>query len=266
MTEPLAPLVPADCDLRGLPWMPIDTVRLLDSDLFALATGEEFKAAVALWCKAWQQVPASSLPEDDRVLAHLSGAGTRWKKVKEQALRGFVRCSDGRLYHPVIAEKALEAWGHRKAQRVRAAKRWDRHGNATASPPEHATAHATASPTAMQGTGTGQGQEIKTPAASQLASSPAASPPAVGEGMNGHDPSDAVVERIPLVGGVEFEVRQSLVAELDRLYPAVEPVQTLREIRGWCLGNPSRRKTARGVKAFITNWFSREQNKPQRVN
>lgn len=108
------PMTPAECNLRGLPWMPIDTVRLLDSDLFALATGDEFKAAVALWCKAWQQVPAASLPNDDRVLAHLSGAGKRWKKVKEQALRGFVLCADGRWYHPVIAEKALEAWEHRE--------------------------------------------------------------------------------------------------------------------------------------------------------
>ena len=153
--NPLPPLVPADCDLRGLPWMPVDTVRLLDSDLFALSTGEEFKAAVALWCKAWQQVPAASLPSDDRVLAHLSGAGARWKKVKEQALRGFVTCSDGRLYHPVIAEKALEAWSHRIKQRERASKRWHPNGNATA----HATASPTASPTAMQGTGTGTGQD-----------------------------------------------------------------------------------------------------------
>jgi hypothetical protein len=49
--------------------MPMDVVRLLDSDLFALSTGDEFKAALALWCKAWLQVPAASLPDDDRVLA-----------------------------------------------------------------------------------------------------------------------------------------------------------------------------------------------------
>jgi hypothetical protein len=30
------PLTPADCDLRGLPFMPMDVVRILDSDLFAL--------------------------------------------------------------------------------------------------------------------------------------------------------------------------------------------------------------------------------------
>lgn len=103
------PLTPADCDLRGLPFIPLDAQRLLDSDLFALSTGDEFKAAVALWCKSWFQVPAASLPNDDRILAHLSGAGAGWKKLREIALRNWILCSDGRLYHPVVAEKALEA-------------------------------------------------------------------------------------------------------------------------------------------------------------
>lgn len=157
-----APLTPPDCDLRGLPFMPMDVVRILDSDLFALSTGEEFKASLALWCKAWLQVPAASLPDDDRVLAHLSGAGTRWKKIREMALRGWIKCSDGRLYHPVVAEKAAEAWKHRLAQRERANKRWgntddSKSGNATAHPGASTTAHATASPAAMQGTGTVKG-------------------------------------------------------------------------------------------------------------
>jgi uncharacterized protein YdaU (DUF1376 family) len=115
MTELPEPLTPADCDLRGLEFMPLDTVRLIDSDLFAISTGEEFKAALALWCKSWSQVPAASLPDDDRVLAFLSGTGARWKKVKTVALRNWVKCADGRLYHPVVAEKALEALPRRKA-------------------------------------------------------------------------------------------------------------------------------------------------------
>src|SRR5689334_16258163 len=120
--------------------MPVDTVCVLDSDLFAVSTGDEFKAGTALQYKSWHQVPAGSLPNDDRVLAHLSGAGTRWKRVKAMALRGFVLCSDGRFYHPVIAEKALEAWEHRKAQRAKAAKRWQPGGITAASTAAHAAA------------------------------------------------------------------------------------------------------------------------------
>jgi len=97
--------------------MPLDTVRLLDSDMFALSSGEEFKAAFALWCKSWQQVPAASLPNDDRILAHLSGAGHRWCDIRDMSLRGWILCSDGRLYHPVVAEKAMEALPRRKEYR-----------------------------------------------------------------------------------------------------------------------------------------------------
>jgi len=103
------PLTPADCDLRGLPYMPLDVIRLLDSDMFAETTGDEFKAAVALWCKSWTQVPAASLPNKDKVLAHLSGNAEKWKRIKEGAMRGWILCSDDRWYHPVVAEKALAA-------------------------------------------------------------------------------------------------------------------------------------------------------------
>lgn len=121
-----APFVPADVDLRGLPWMRLDTQRLLDSDMFALSTGDEFKFAVALWCKSWSQTPAASLPNDDRILAHLSGAGARWKKVKAMALRGWILCDDGRLYHPVVAEMALQAWDERLAFQERQENRQTR--------------------------------------------------------------------------------------------------------------------------------------------
>lgn len=113
----IEPLVPADIDLRGLPWMRLDTARLLDSDLFALSSGPEFKAAVALWCKSWTQRPAGSLPTDDKVLAHLSGAGSSWKRVKAMALRGWCVAQDGRMYHEVVAEQVLAAWEERVAFR-----------------------------------------------------------------------------------------------------------------------------------------------------
>jgi len=113
-TDRPQPLTPPDCDLRssGMLFMPLDVGRLMDSDLFAIANGEEFKAAMALYAKSWMQVPAASLPNDDRVLAHLAGGFTprRWQKIKAVALRGWILCTDGRLYHPVIAELAHDAW------------------------------------------------------------------------------------------------------------------------------------------------------------
>jgi len=167
MTEPLTP---PDCDLRGLPFMPLDVVRLSDSDLVALSTGDEFKAAVMLWCKAWLQVPAASVPNDDRILAHLSGAGRAWAKVKAVALRGWVLCDDGRLYHPVVAEKAREAWFYRVRQRERSAKanavRW---GTPTGDVPPSPAASPRGSPAESPAAspddpkGQGQGKEEEEP-------------------------------------------------------------------------------------------------------
>src|SRR5262249_39444810 len=41
MTAPMPP-VPADLDLRDFPFMPLDVLRLRDSDLATLASGDEF--------------------------------------------------------------------------------------------------------------------------------------------------------------------------------------------------------------------------------
>lgn len=123
------PPVPADLDLRDLAYMPLDVVRLRDSNLALRAKGEEFRVAVILWCVAWHQMPASSLPNDDTDLCQLAGMGRDikgWRKIKAMALHGFVACSDGRLYHPVIAEKALEASeaeGRRESTRAKTRKR-----------------------------------------------------------------------------------------------------------------------------------------------
>jgi hypothetical protein len=126
------PLTPADCDLRDFQFMPLDVVRVRDSDIAAISEGDEFRCAVLLWCAAWHQVPAASLPDDDKVLSQLAGFGRvikEWQKCREGALRGWLKCSDGRLYHPVVAEKANEAWAGRvkyrekkEAERLRKAE------------------------------------------------------------------------------------------------------------------------------------------------
>ncbi|MXV36856.1 MULTISPECIES: DUF1376 domain-containing protein [unclassified Saccharibacter] len=122
MTDLPAPLTSPDCDLRGYDFMPLFATRLLDSDLYALSTGAEFKAALTLWCKAWLQVPAGSLPADERILAHLSMTGSTWDCVRDIALHGWMQCSDGRLYHPLIAQEAIKAFAMRRKERERKAR------------------------------------------------------------------------------------------------------------------------------------------------
>jgi hypothetical protein len=106
-----SPPVPPDINLRSYCWMKLDLSRLHSSDFIHLASNEEFGATIKLWTESMRQVPAGSLPNDDKILASLAGyrgSPRRWMKVKTTALHGFSLCSDGRLYHPALVEMALE--------------------------------------------------------------------------------------------------------------------------------------------------------------
>ncbi len=115
------PMTPADCDLRGLEYMPLLGQRLFGSDFNGTASDSEWRAALTLWWAAWTQCPAGSLPDDDAALCRLADLGRdvkTWLKLKGKALHGFVRCSDGRLYHPTLAEQAVIAWDKRQQDRA----------------------------------------------------------------------------------------------------------------------------------------------------
>lgn len=126
MTDQLPPpLVPPDVDLTGYGWMPMHGHRLFGSEFNARCSDAEWRAGVTLWWAAWNQVPAASLPDDDVALARLADLGRDvkgWRKLRANALHGFVKCSDGRLYHKALAQFALEAWDKRVRERNRKAK------------------------------------------------------------------------------------------------------------------------------------------------
>ena len=52
------------------------------------------------------------------------------------------------------------------------------------------------------------------------------------------------------------------VKRWKELYPAVDVMQSLRNMAGWLEANPTRRKTKRGMLKFVNNWLQREQDKP----
>lgn len=121
------PLVPAHIDLRSFPFMPLHVHRLLTSETWIEAADHPFlgHALLSLWAASWHEVPAGSLPNKARVLARLAHRTLEeFGSIAEIVARQFVLCSDGRLYHPVVAEVAIEAWKHKKGDqdRTRAAR------------------------------------------------------------------------------------------------------------------------------------------------
>lgn len=139
--ETREPLTPPGCDLRDFPNMMLDIVRLRRSKAWLSARGNPALGfyMVNLWTHSWHEVPAASLEDDDDVLAHAAMCDrSQWSRVREQVMRGWVPCSDGRFYHPVVAEKANEAWDRKLKWRKRggagAAARWGKGKDASSMP------------------------------------------------------------------------------------------------------------------------------------
>ena len=75
------------------------------------------------------------------------------------------------------------------------------------------------------------------------------------------EPTSPTVAEIVLNDKSKAKITQAEVDQWKKLYPAVDVLQELRKMTAWCEANPTKRKTKRGIKAFIVNWLSREQDK-----
>lgn len=78
---------------------------------------------------------------------------------------------------------------------------------------------------------------------------------------NGTPSQSPAVLQIPLNDKTTYGVTDAQIKKWTELYPAVDVVQQLRQMIGWCDGNPKRCKTRTGVLRFINSWLSREQDR-----
>lgn len=79
--------------------------------------------------------------------------------------------------------------------------------------------------------------------------------------QNQSEQAEPPVITLLLNTGEEYGVTQSNVCEWSELYPAVDIMQCLRNMKGWLLANKSKRKTIRGINKFIITWLQNEQDK-----
>lgn len=66
---------------------------------------------------------------------------------------------------------------------------------------------------------------------------------------------------LPLNDGTEYPVSQEQCHEWAGLYPAVDVIQQLRQMRAWLIANPRKKKTKSGINRFIVTWLSKEQDR-----
>ena len=76
-------------------------------------------------------------------------------------------------------------------------------------------------------------------------------------------PDQKAVIYLILNDKTEYPIYSRDIEEWKSLYPSVDIMQELRNMRGWLNSNPERRKTKRGIKRFINAWLAKEQDKPK---
>lgn len=110
------PLVPSECDIDDFRFMPLEIERLRKSKAWLKCRRRPELAyyMLNLWMRAYHEKPAGSIENDDDVLADAAACSpVDFPAIRGDLLRGWIACSDGRLYHPVVCEKVLEGWVHR---------------------------------------------------------------------------------------------------------------------------------------------------------
>lgn len=79
--------------------------------------------------------------------------------------------------------------------------------------------------------------------------------------------TEVVFLTYPVVGGrgqnkpPDWSLTESHVERLREEFPGVDIEAEARKARGWCIDNPTKRKTARGMPKFIRGWMERQQNR-----
>lgn len=61
-------------------------------------------------------------------------------------------------------------------------------------------------------------------------------------------------------GAKEWHLTAAKLAEYEAAFPALDVLAALRAAVQWCRDNPAKRKTAKGMPAFCSNWLTRSQN------
>ena len=121
-TELPDPPYPSTTKLNG--YEPrIDWQRIRASKTWRLCPADQRNHLLRLWLESWNEYPCGSWEDDDELIAAAIDVPVRvFLAHKDILMRGWRRHSDGRFYHPFIAEKVLQMVGSRKSTAKRVAE------------------------------------------------------------------------------------------------------------------------------------------------
>lgn len=70
---------------------------------------------------------------------------------------------------------------------------------------------------------------------------------------------------LPCVSNYNHPIFEEDIEHYKELYPAVDILTELKKMLGWLESNPSNKKTKNGIKAFISRWLSKCQDRAPKV-
>ena len=73
-------------------------------------------------------------------------------------------------------------------------------------------------------------------------------------------PCDTVLTLL-LNDGSEYAISDAYINEMQACFPNVNVLNEMFKMKAWCINNPKKRKTKRGIKSFINSWLSKEQDR-----
>ena len=234
----------------------LEPARFLNDPAVMALEPEALGLYAVLFLTGWDLPEPGVFQAHDRILAALSrGTPEQWERHREAISRCFDTTSRPGWW---IQRGTVRTHRAQSVQMKRFSERGRRGANKRWVKEEGATSNGTGNADAMQNDDGSRFSVLGTRFLEKKESTPSApsalraSPP---------DTSPVVVALPTNRTGIDWPVTERMVSSLAELYPAVDVPQTLREIRGWCDANPTRRKTPQGMARFVNAWMSREQNR-----
>ncbi len=80
-------------------------------------------------------------------------------------------------------------------------------------------------------------------------------------GESSEQETEPPVISLALNTGEDYPIYGVDIIAWTDLYPAVDVMQQLRNMKGWLDSNPTRRKTKKGIRRFINGWLQKEQDR-----
>lgn len=231
-------------------WFPAYVPRFLASDTILRMSTEAVGAYFFLLLRAWHQEPPGTVPDDDSVLASWARLSlSRWKRVREDVLRAFVKGEDGRWHQLTMKTIAAKSYSLME-QRRQAGKA---SANARSTVVEHPLNDRATNRVV-----------VLLPSESNTRDSENTTTPPVERPLNDRsttvDTAGVIDERLVVLGdvGISFGVAQKLIREHNT------PLETLRAYAEMSLEGTVNNRAA-FVRAAIAGGYAPKQVGPRFV-